>query len=69
MIDPDILEAMQGRGAERRAQATTPPVAEPPDSDLLQQLRARSGAAYAAGDDERASRLRRAAEILQGVTS
>lgn len=35
-----------------------------PDADLLTALRARSGDAYSRGDDERALRLRRAADAL-----
>lgn len=49
--------------------ATVPPVAPPeskPDADLAATLRARSGAAYAQGDDARAIRLRNAADIIEG---
>lgn len=45
--------------------ATSPPDS-PPDADLAQTLRARSGAAYATGDDARAIRLRNAADLIEG---
>jgi hypothetical protein len=47
----------------------TAPVAPPEakaDVDLAKELRARSGAAYAQGDDARAIRLRNAADLIEG---
>ena len=43
----------------------TAPVATP-DADIASTLRTRSGAAYAAGDDARAIRLRNAADLVEG---
>lgn len=56
-----------------RGWLTPPPLAAPQtppdlksDADIVQTLRTRSGAAYAAGDDERAQRLRQAADLVEG---
>lgn len=71
-----ILERYDGEtfegtlpGGQRYSIVPTPVFHEggtvPPDCDLVVILRKRAGAAYAAGDDARAQRLRAAAEVLE----
>lgn len=66
MIDPDLLERMESQNREKPKglQKSLPGIGQ--DADLAKSLRERAGAAYSVGDDRRAQRLRRAAELVEG---